>query len=63
MYMWCLLLESIGNIQGITEIVTTMPHPNDLTVAMDGRTMAHKAISEEMVVEEMLAIVEDTDKE
>ena len=39
-----------------------MPPLNDLTVGMDGRTMAHEAISEEIMVEEMVAIVEDIDK-
>ncbi|MGV7228906.1 MAG: hypothetical protein ACQ9IQ_09645, partial [Nitrospirales bacterium] len=51
--------DIIGNIQDITAIVTTMAHPNDLTVAMGGRIRDHEAISEGRVVEEMIVIVED----
>jgi hypothetical protein len=43
-------------------IINIMSPPNDLTVGMGGRTMVHEAIFEEMVVEEIVAIVEDIDK-
>jgi hypothetical protein len=39
-------------------IVTTMPHPNDLTVAMGGRMRGHEAISEGRLGEEVVVIVE-----
>jgi hypothetical protein len=39
-----------------------MSPPNDLTVGMGGRSTAHEAISEEIMVEEMGGIVEDIDK-
>jgi hypothetical protein len=39
-----------------------MSPPNDLTVVMDGRMMPREANSEEIMVEEMVGIVEDTGK-
>jgi hypothetical protein len=43
-------------------IINIMSLHNDLTVGMGGRRMAHEAISEVIMVEEMVGIVEDIDK-
>ena len=55
--MCSLRLIAIGNIQDITEIVITMLHLNDITVAMDGRTIDIEEISEEWGVEEEVVVV------
>jgi hypothetical protein len=60
--MWCLLLDLIGNNQGISAMDTTMWRLNGLIVVMGARTMAHEAIFEGRMVEEMVGLVEDTDK-
>lgn len=37
--LWCLLLNLIGNNQGISAIITTMWHLHGLTVVLGGKTM------------------------
>ncbi|MDH3771667.1 MAG: hypothetical protein OET79_11900 [Nitrospirota bacterium] len=63
-----LLPDHTGNIKNVTDIVTTMPHPNGLAIAMGGRTLTVaivgrmidlEAISEGRVVEETVVIVGD----
>ncbi len=54
-----------GNIKNVTDIVTTMLHPNGLAIAMGGRMIDIEDISEERVlevVEEMVVIVGGADK-
>ena len=63
MCMCGLFLDPIGNLQDIMAIVTTMSHPNGLTIVMGGRTMDIREISEERVVEEMVVIEEVVDKD
>lgn len=62
MYMSCLFLDHIGSNQDVMGIIIIMSPPNDLTVGMGGRTTLHKANSEAIRVEEMVDIVEATDK-
>ena len=61
--MCSLRLIAIGNIQDITEIVITMLHLNDITVAMGGRKIDIEEISEEWGVEGEVVVVtvEDAD--
>ncbi|MEX0828866.1 MAG: hypothetical protein WD032_01340 [Nitrospirales bacterium] len=63
MCMCNLRLIAIGIDQDTMGIINIMPHLNDLTVVMDGKTKFHVVISEERMAEEMLGIVEDTGKE
>lgn len=62
MCMSCRFLDAIGIDQDTMGIINIMPHLNDLTVDMDGKTKLHEVISEERMAEEMLGIVEDTGK-
>jgi hypothetical protein len=63
MRMSCRFPDRIGIDQDIIiGIINIMSPPNDLTVGMGGRSTAHEAISEEIMVEEMGGIVEDIDK-
>ena len=54
-----LLPNHTGNIKNVTDMVTTMVHPNGLAIAMGGRMIDFEEISEEKVVEERVVIVGD----